>query len=109
MLKLQEVFPNGNRELLPVASLSDGRSVLRILAKSVFWSSRFSPEGIILATEQLFTYLICNICNFIYFIMYIIIINIYIETKNENLGLKLKSILFYLLFSSTSNYKQILL
>jgi hypothetical protein len=41
--------------------------------------------------------------------MYIIIINIYIETKNENLGLKLKSILFYLLFSSTSNYKQILL
>lgn len=107
--ELKELFPNGNRELFPVVALSDRHSVLRILTKSLLHSSRFSLEGIILSTEQLFTYLICNVCNYSYFTMYITLINIYMETENENIGLELKCISFYLFYSSIFNFKHILL
>lgn len=72
-----------------VVTLSDRHCVLRILTKFIpvfqilSWRNHFF-------TEQLFAYLIRNVCNYSCFIMYIMVINIYMESENENIGLKLK-------------------
>lgn len=83
------MIPDGNREQFLVVTLSDRHCVLRILTKFIpvfqilSWRSHFPAE-------QLFAYLICNVCNYSYFIMYITVINIYMGTESENIGCKLK-------------------
>lgn len=83
------MIPDGNREQFLVVTVSDRHCVLKILTK-------LTPVFQILSlrnhfpTEQLFAYLICNVWNYSYFIMCITVINIYMETENENIGLKLK-------------------
>lgn len=109
-----ELIPDGNREQYLVVTLSDRHCVLGILTKFIpvfqilSWRNHFP-------TEQLFAYLIRNVYNYSYFIMYITVINIYMETENENIGLKLKrpsehailSLLYGYIY--TYNFKHILL